>query len=321
MELKQLKALQAIADTGSFSEAAAQLGLTQSALSHQLKRLEEELDETLLIRARPKVYPSRAGQAVLASAQKIQLELAALESHFAHARKGPVTGSLRIAATSLSIVHLLGDLCEAFIAKYPGIDVIFTAAETAGAAVKRVLAGTADLAFAPITGTSTQLVSVPLARTEHAFVVRSTHPLAERPTVSIDELREFPFVLFQPGSGTRSITDALFLPSGGYGQVLTESNEAQFIKRIVAITNGVALMPVYALSSGADREKLRMLPCAAAKASVDIGIVHKRNVQMNAIELFKALCLDLRGPSLALFTREDAGKAGRDTFTLQSPHD
>lgn len=307
MELKQLRALQAIASAGSFSEAAVQLGLTQSALSHQIRRLEEELDETLLIRARPKVYPSQAGLAVLASAQKIQTELAALENHFARARKGPVTGSLRIAATSLSIVHLLGDVCEVFIAKYPGIDVIFTAAETASAAVKRVLSGAADLAFAPISEANKQLLSVPLGRTEHAFVVRANHPLLGRKSVSIDEIRAFPVVLFQPGSGTRSITDALFLPYGGYGRIVSESNEAQFIKRIVAMTDGVALMPAYVLSAD-ERENLRLLSCPEAEASVDIGIVHQRNVQMNSIELFKELCLDLRGPSLVHFTRENAGK-------------
>ena len=310
MELKQLKALQAIADTGSFSEAAAQCDLTQSALSHQIRRLEEALGETLIIRARPKVYPSRAGLTVLAAARKIQHELAQLENQFALASKGQATGSLRIAATSLSIVHLLGDLCEAFIARYPGIDVVFTAAETAQTAVKRVLAGTADIAFAPIQTTNTQLTSIPLARTEHAFIVRANHPLVSRHRVSIDEIKEYPVVLFQPGSGTRDITDGLFLPKGGYRSVVTESNDAQFIKRIIGMTDGVALMPVYALTDEHEREKLRLLRCSAAVPGVDVGIVHKRSVHMNAIELFKALCLDMRGPSLVQFTRENAGHRG-----------
>ncbi|MFA7624668.1 MAG: LysR family transcriptional regulator [Pusillimonas sp.] len=316
MEIKQLKALQAIADTGSFSEAAAQCGLTQSALSHQIRRLEEALGETLIIRARPKVYPSRAGLAVLESARKIQNELTRLENQFALASKGPATGSLRIAATSLSIVHLLGDLCEAFIARYPGIDVVFTAAETAQAAVKRVLAGTADIAFAPINTTNTHLTSIPLARTEHAFIVRASHPLVSRHRVSLDEIREYPVVLFQPGSGTRDITDSLFLPKGGYGAVVTESNDAQFIKRIVGMTDGIALMPVYALSDDNERKRFFLLPCEAAATSLDVGIVHRRNVQMNAIELFKALCLDMRGPAMAHFTRENAGQRG--AFRRQS---
>ncbi|MGO3741102.1 LysR family transcriptional regulator [Kerstersia sp.] len=310
MEIKQLKALQAIVDTGSFSEAAAQLDLTQSALSHQVRRLEEELDETLLIRARPKVYPSEAGQAVLASARRIQAELAALETRFARTRKGPVTGTLRIAATSLSIVYVLGDLCEAFLEKYPGIEVIFTAAETANAAVRRVLSGTSDLAFAPIIEANRQLVTVALGRTEHAFIVRNSHPLAQQDAVSLDELRVFPFVLFQSGSGTRDIMDTLLLPGGGYGRILTESNDAQFIKRIVSITNGVALMPVYALSDSVAREKLSLLPCSEAVPHVDIGIVHRRSVQMHTIELFKQLCLDQRGPSMLHFTRANLGRTG-----------
>src|SRR4051812_33370293 len=58
MEIKQLKALHAIAESGSFSAAAGKLRLTQSALSHQIKNLEEELGESLLIRGKPRVVPS-----------------------------------------------------------------------------------------------------------------------------------------------------------------------------------------------------------------------------------------------------------------------
>ncbi|RZS86235.1 LysR family transcriptional regulator [Pigmentiphaga kullae] len=306
MELKQLRALQAIADTGSFGEAAAQLGLTQSALSHQVRHLEAELDETLLIRARPKVYPSPAGLAVLASAQKIRAEIMALEARFARSKTGPVTGTLRIAATTLSIVYVLGDLCEAFIEKYPGIELIFTATESAEAAVRRVQVGTADVAFGPLAEGSSQMVRVALGSTEHAFIVRSGHPLAKRGTVSLDQLREFPFVLFQPGSGTRAITDELFLPDGGYPSILTESNDAQFIKRIVSISSGVALMPVYALADEVASRRLSLLRCAGRPILVDIGIVHKKNVLMNSIELFKSLCLDQRGPSPIGITIENA---------------
>ena len=297
MEFKQLRALKAIADTGSFGEAAAQLDLTQSALSHQLRKLEEELDETLIIRARPKVYPSAAGLAVLAAAQRIQAEMLALETRFAHARTGPVAGTLRIAATTLSIVYVLGDLCEAFIKKYPGIEVIFHATETADAAVRRVLAGAADVAFGPLTSGSEQLVQVVLGHTEHAFIVKNGHPLSGQDTVTAAELREYPIVLFQPGSGTRAITDELFLKSGGNPPILTESNDAQFIKRIIAIGPGSALIPVYALADEAASRRLHLLRFSDRPLMVAIGIVHKKNVRMNSIELFKSLCLDVRGPS------------------------
>src|SRR5882762_2980025 len=70
MELRQLEALRTIVATGSFAAAAERLRLTQPALSHQIKNLEDELGATLLIRARPKVYASPAGELVLPAADR-----------------------------------------------------------------------------------------------------------------------------------------------------------------------------------------------------------------------------------------------------------
>lgn len=305
MEIKQLKALQAIAATGSFQKAAEQLKVTQSALSHAIRALEEEVGETLIIRARPSVYPSPAGQVVLASAQRILGELMALEARFASARKGPVSGTLRIAATTLSIVYVLGELCQKFIERYPGIELVFTACETAEAARRRVMTGAADLAFGPLTDVGEPFTRVALAQAEHAFIVRKGHALSEQFSVSLEELRRHPVVLFQPGSGTRAMTDELFLREGhGYPSILTESNDALFVKRMVSISNASALMVGYAMSGGdVVDQTLHTLRFSDEPLVVDVGLVHRRNVQMNSIELFKAMCLDLRGqgvPSMAI---------------------
>src|SRR4051794_11786551 len=75
MEIKQLKALIAIVETGSFGEAASRLSLTQSAISHQIRHLEDELGETLLIRGKPHVVASASGRAVLASAYVVLAEV------------------------------------------------------------------------------------------------------------------------------------------------------------------------------------------------------------------------------------------------------
>ena len=295
MDIRQLKALQAIADTGNFGEAADLLGVTQSALSHQVRQLEEELGETLLVRARPRTYASPAGLVVLESAARILAEIASLEQRFAHARHGPVVGTLRIAATALSFTYLLGDLCEAFRRKYPEIELVFTAAESADQAVRRVLTGASDIAFGPLSGQHDSLKEVKLASAEHAFVVRKDHPLAGRGWVTTDQLRQFPIALFQPKSGTRSLTDAIF--SGkGYPSVLTESNDAQFIKRMVSISDASALMVAYAFAAEPSAHALACLRLDGPPLMVDVGLIHKKTLQMNALELFKAMCLDLRGP-------------------------
>ncbi len=307
MELKQLKALQAIAETGSFNDAAEQLGLTQSALSHQIRNLEEELDETLLIRARPRAYPTPAGLAVISAAKKIMAELDQIRERFARAQKGPVTGTLRIAATNLAVVHILGDLCESFIGQYPGIDLIFRATETPEEAIRRVVAGAADIAFSPFPVDNDQLVRVMLGATEHAFIVSESHPLAEHVSLSINDVRPYPFVRFAPGSGTRGLTDSLFLPNGGYPPILTESNDAEFVKRVVAMGQGISLLPVFAVGRGPSDSRLRLVRFDSRRLMADFGIFHRRAVKMNSIELFKQMCLDLRGPTAPEITVERVG--------------
>ena len=179
MEIRQLRALAAIADAGSFWEAADMLGLTQSALSHQLRQLEQELGETLLVRARPRAYPTPAGRVVLEAASRIDHEIRSLEQRFVQSRHGAVVGTLRIAATPMSFTHLLGDLCESFRRQFPQVELVFTATESAEQAVRRVLTGASDMAFGPLTGQHDSLHEVRLASVEHAFIVRAGHPLAE----------------------------------------------------------------------------------------------------------------------------------------------
>jgi DNA-binding transcriptional LysR family regulator len=217
-------------------------------------------------------------------------------------------GTLRIAATAMSFTYLLGDLCEAFRRQYPQIELVFTAAESAEQAVRRVLSGASDVAFGPLSGQHDSLNEVKLARAEHVFIVRAGHPLAELGRVSPDELRQFPIALFQAKSGTRSLTDAIFAGKG-HPPVLTESNDAQFIKRMVSISDASALMVAYALGSDSSAQGLACLRLDGPPLMVDVGLVHKKSVQMNALELFKGLCLDLRGRRPPDLLVEDSGRS------------
>lgn len=308
MEIKQLRALRAIAESGSFSLAAEKLRLTQSALSHQIKNFEDELGETLLIRGKPGVVPSAAGRAVLSSAERILSEVDAIHEQFQASGKGPVTGTLRVAATNLGMAYLYGDLCEEFMAHYPSIEVTFRATETPEEAAKRVEEGAADAAFIPFINEHPLLELVTLGTTEDVFIVGRSHPLFKRRTVTLDEIRHRPFVRFHPGSGSRAATDRLFLPTGGYPPIATESNDMEFVKRIVGMGAGIALIPVMAVAREARAHTLRLIRLNDQTLSVDFGVAVRRNVRMRAVELLKSFCLDMRGPELRHLTIESIGK-------------
>ncbi len=307
MELKQIKALQAIVSTGSFSDAARRLHLTQSALSHQIRKLERELDQRLLVRSRPKVHATPAGHLVVAAGERIFGELSGLKQQFSAGNANGLPGTLRVASTKLALVYLFGDLCEGFIARYPKIELIFSATENSGEAVRRVSEGAVDLAWTPFPIAASQLDSTVLGRTEYVFIVGRTHPLAGKSSASVEELATCPFVLFERGSGTRDISDEIFLRSSRYPKVITESNDTEFVKQIVAIGAGVALIPVFAFAKEVSSDELCMLRLKGRRLMVDFGIVHRRSNRLPSVDHFRDLCLEMRGPAKVSLTLENAG--------------
>jgi len=309
MELRQLEALRAIVETGSFTLAARQLNVTQSALSHQIKNLEHEIGETLLIRSKPKVYPSPAGRQVMASAERILAEMDRLKEGFGTDQVNEITGALRVAASTLGIVYLYGHLYESFIVTYPRIELILTAAETPTDGVKQVVSRTADVAFAPfpLEAATVALETVTLGRVEHVFIVAPKHPLATSGTVSIEQLRQFPFVRYVPGAGTRRASDDLFLPAGGYPPILMESNDTEFIKRIVQMGLGVALMPYVTIHRASEVGELAILRLGGTVLTQEFGLVHRRGLRMRALEVFKNLCIAQRHSIPGLLDERDGG--------------
>jgi DNA-binding transcriptional LysR family regulator len=299
MEIRQLEALSAIAETGSFHSAAERLRLTQSAVSHQIKSLEAELREELIVRAKPRVHLSEAGQLVLQSAERILAEIDELRQRFAPAERGKVQGTLRVAASTLGIVYLYGELLESFIAHYPGIELIVTAVQTSIEGVRQVVSRTADVAFGALPIDFGKLEMLTLGNAEHVVIVRPNHPLAQLREVSADELRKYHFVRYQPGAGSRYITDQVFLQSGGYPPVAMESNDTEFIKRIVGLGVGVAVVPAFTVAAELREGRFRMLRIGGFDMHQDFCLVHRKGHRLRTLETFRRFMLEHRHGELA----------------------
>lgn len=294
MELKQLRALVAIAETGSFVEAAERLHLTQSALSHQIRHLEEELGETLLVRGKPRVVPSASGRTVLESAHAVLAELSGIREMFGSTDPSEMTGTITVAATPVGMTYLYGDLCEGFMLRHPKVTLVFRSAEGAEEATRCVERGAADVGFVPFVSDHPTLHRVPLGRTEDALIVGRGHPLFLRKQVSVDEIRRHAFVRFQPGSGSRSQTDLLFAESG-YPPIVAESNEMEFVKRVVGMGAAVAVIPVMAVAQEVRMKRLKALRIEGRPMGVDFGLVHARSTRMRVLDALVAYCMEMRG--------------------------
>jgi DNA-binding transcriptional LysR family regulator len=293
MDLRQLEILRAIADTGSFHLAAAKLNLTQPAVSYQLKTLEGELGETLVTRSRPKVIPLPAGLVVLSVAERIFADIETLKLHFAPSKGADFSGVLRVTASTLGIVYLYGDLLEGFISKYPRIELIVTATETGVEGARQVLSGNADVAFAPFPVTLPSLETTPLGETEHAIIVSRSHPLARRRRATVEELKSHSFIRYQTEAGSRIVSDQVFLPTGGFPPIILESNDTEFIKRVVALGLGAAMVPAFTVTQEKRDRRLVTLQVKGIPRQT-YGMVYRRGMRMRTLSLFEEFCLEHR---------------------------
>ena len=295
MNLKQLDALRAIAETGSFHAAADRLGLTQPAVSHQIRRLEAELGDTLVLRSRPRVALSPAGELVADAGERIFSEIERLRQLLNPADKTELAGVLRVATTSLGVVYLYSDMLEAFIARHPKIEPIVTVTETHLDGARLALSRKADVAFAAFPldlGEIDQesLDVIELGEAENVIIAARTHPLAQRQDVTASDLMAFPFVRYQTGSGSRSVTDQYFFGRDGYPPILLESNDTEFIKRMVGLGLGVAMVPAFTVASGGRDRQLRQLRLADANVTQRFGMVLRRGGHSRAVKLFLDFC-------------------------------
>jgi LysR family transcriptional regulator, regulator for metE and metH len=121
MELRHLRLVRTLAEKGTLTSAGEVLYLSQSALSHQLKELEEELETTLFQRIQKRMVLTQAGDRVLTCANRVLDEIQRLEEDVARLSSGE-SGILRLSACSHTCFHWLPSVMKAFKAAYPGVE-------------------------------------------------------------------------------------------------------------------------------------------------------------------------------------------------------
>jgi DNA-binding transcriptional LysR family regulator len=246
VEIFQLRTFRLVAETLNFTRAAERLGLTQSAVSHQVKSLETELGEPLFIRGKRGVKLSHAGRTVLEHATRILDEAEGLRESLAGRGRAP-TGRVRAAAATQAFVHLFAPLFESFMRAEPGVDLSFRSTVSTDQTVADILNGAADVGFASLPVYSPALKVSDLFEDELVLVVGASHPLAGRGSVAVSALGSERLILFERGASIRRASDRFFHEVGLEPAHALESNDTYFIKLMVERGLGVSLLPAWAV--------------------------------------------------------------------------
>jgi len=205
MDTRQLAAFCAVVERKSFSQAAERLGVTQPAVSLQVRALEKRLGAQLLDRSGRRVEPTEAGLRLYRGAQRLLALEEQLVQEVAGDGDGELTGDLALGASTgpaAIVVPLL--LCEFQLAN-PGVKVALSVYDT-HSVVELVAARELELGIVGAARRHRSVRFEPFFEDEVILVCPPGHPFAGR-TVTIDELRGEQLILMQEGAGVRQIVD------------------------------------------------------------------------------------------------------------------
>jgi LysR family transcriptional regulator for metE and metH len=312
MELSQLRTFRVVAETLNFTRAAERLGLTQSAVSHQIKSLETELGEPLFIRAKRGVKLSPTGQAALEHAVRILDEAEALRERVGGGEHSPA-GRVRAAAATQAFVHLFAPLFEAFMREQPRIDVSFRTTASTDQTVADILNGAADVGFASLPVYSPALRITSLFEDELVLVVGHPHRLAGRAWATIEDVGQERLILLERGSSIRRATDEFFNKVGIQPALALESNDIAFIKLMVERGQGISLLPAWAVRDEVAWGWLAKLRIEGHELRRTVAIISLGRFQPAATRAFLEFMLTRREALQAMATgepRPDEARAG-----------
>ncbi len=241
MELRQLRCVEAVARHRHFTRAAEELHVAQSALSHQIRRLELELGIPLFERTSRRVAPTEAGEAIAARARRVLAEVDAARQEIDELR-GVLRGRIRIGplmpAGGLDVAGLLARFSQA----HPGVEVGLR--EGLAADMLRLLAaGELDAAFCLLAGEMPDDLAVERLSREEVVAVFAPDRAPAAPDVTVAELGRHAIIAPRRGSAVTSVLDRLFADAGLTLRPALESGDPFLLRALAAQGFATAILP------------------------------------------------------------------------------
>lgn len=295
VEVRHMVALGAVAQTGSFSQAAARLGYAQSAISQQISTLERVVGHRLVERpGGPRaVSLTEAGKVLLDHAAHIIARLAAAKADLDAMAAGEA-GVLRIGTFQSASARLLPPTLAQFQQAWPDINIELHN-EPVGAHVEAMIrTGQADLAFADLGAIDESAhASVELIRDPEVLITAPDHPLANSDTVDLADLDGMRMISL-PSDDTCAIRASRALERvGAEPDIVFRSDDNLTTQRLVAIGVGVAIVPLLTVERSIPDANVAIRGLKA-RLERPIGIIwHRDRLQSRAAEAFIATAMQV----------------------------
>lgn len=276
-DIHDLQAFIAVAERASFRQAAADLFLSQSALSRRIEKLEEALGVRLFERTTRHVQLTNVGQTFLVNVRTAldSLEDAVLGVADLAAHR---TGTVTFACVPSAVWHFLPDVLTRFSERFPRIRVRVHD-ESAQDVLNLVLAGEADFGINFTGAENPEIVFEPIFVENYVLAMRHDHRLAKRKKLSWKDTVGERYISVAKSSGNRSVIDAALAGIEKHPVILCEVNHVSGVLALVEAGMGVAAVPGLSVLPGR-QDGIVGVPLVNPQINRTLGLITKRNHSM-----------------------------------------
>ena len=278
--LHQLKVFEAVARHNSFTRAAEELFLTQPTVSMQVKQLTKAVGLPLFDQVGKRLYLTEAGQQLLLASREIFDRLDQIEMTVADL-KGLKQGKLRLAVITTAkyfVPRLLGPFCQ----KYPGIDIALQVTNHRGI-TERLGENLDDLYIVSQLPEGLNLSYHPVLENPLVVLAAASHPLVGQKQIPIESLADEPFIMREPGSGTRKSVQELFDRHGVSVKVRLELGSNEAIKQAIAGGLGISVLSRHTLALEGATEQLAILDVQEFPIQNQWYVIYPKGKQLSIV--------------------------------------
>lgn len=289
MDIRELRTFIAVAEAGSFTRAGGRLQISQSAVSQQIRLLEESLGTPLFTRRAREVSLTQAGNVLLPYARQIVAKLEearAVVSDYESLGRGRIV----IGAGGAVCHHLLPELLKDFAQRFAKVE-IQVISGFSNETLQRTIEGGVDLGIVVLPLQHTAVVSAELGRDELVAIARPGHRWTGLARVRARDFVDEPLVVYERNSHTFRIIERFLLEEGVFPRFAMEISDLEAVKRMVEAGLGVAVMATWMIREEILRGSLIARPLGTRGLHRGWGVLHRASEALTASQKgFLSIC-------------------------------
>jgi DNA-binding transcriptional LysR family regulator len=273
MQIESFRVFRDLVESQSFSKAAQMNHITQSAVSQQIRSIEERFHIPLIERSSKRFALTREGELLYSTSKEIISSYDTLQNQFNEMRN-IVSGNIRIATVYSIGLHELPPYIKHFLKEFPNVNV-HVEYRRSNQVYDEVQSGTCDLGLVAFPSNKKNLKVESFKKDRLVLICAPGHDLASKKDVTLDVLSEEKFIGFEPDIPTRRAVDKMFREAGIDPKPVMEFDNIETVKRAVEIDAGISIVPRATVEQEVKSETLSAIEFKNKPYHRPLGMIYK----------------------------------------------